>query len=158
MNRTPFSTTRLLKVLVFVFVTLVIVAEMPCPSLRLSRTKRIDEATDILCGQILLTRQKAIASGTRYRIQYDFVTGTCTTYREASSGLWLPEDGYEERVPRRVVISPTSTPINGHIEIGTDGTIENYGLPVVIRLTDDEGTQKSIRISPAGMAQEIPTW
>ena len=158
MNHSLFSTTRLLKVLVFVFVTLVIVAEMPCPSLRLSRTKRIDEATDILCGQILLTRQKAIASGTRYRIQYDFVTGTCTTYREESPGRWLAEAGREERVRRPVVISPTSTPTNGHIDIGANGTIENHGVPVVIRLADDEGTQRSLRISPAGMAQEIPTW
>ncbi len=158
MNRSPQSTTHLFKVLVFVFAVLVVVAELPLPSLRLSRTKRIDEATDILCSQILLTRQKALAGRMRYRIQYDYVTGTCATYREVSPGRWLPEDGNEARMPRRVAISPTSTPSNGHIEIDANGTIENHGVPVVIRLGDDEGTQKSIRLSPAGMAQEIPTW
>jgi hypothetical protein len=158
MNRSSLSTTRVLKTLVFLFVVLLIIAEMPSPSLRLSRTKRIDEAMNILCSQILLTRQKAMAGGVRYRIRYDYVTGTCTTYREESPGSWLPEEGNKERVPSRVVISPTSTPPDGYIEVGANGTIENHGVPLVIRLSDDEGTQKSIRISSAGMAQEIPTW
>lgn len=158
MNRSLFSTRRFLKVLVFATVAVVIVLEAPLPSIRPWKRRQIDEATEFVCSQILLTRQKAIASGTRYRIRYDYATGTCTTLREVSPGVWRPENGDQGRIPPRVVISPTSTPPKGHIDIAPNGAIENHGVPVVIRLTDDEGGQKSIRISPAGMVQEIPAW
>lgn len=158
MNRSSFSTTRLLRVLVLTTAALVIVCEAPLPPVPLSKRKRIDQATELVCSQILLTRQKAVASGTRYRIHYDYATGMCTTLREVSPGQWLPECGNEGRIPRRVVISPTSTPPNGHIEIAANGEIETRGAALVIRLADDQGAQKSIRISAAGMVQEIPTW
>lgn len=158
MNRSSYSIHRFLKVVVFVFAAAAVVLEAPLPSLRVSKRKQIDEAAQFVCSQILLTRQKAVASGTRYRIQYDYATGACTTLREVAPGEWLPEGGDEGRMPRRVVMSPTSTPPNGHIDIGANGAIENHGVPVVIRLADDKGVQRSIRISPAGMVQEIPAW
>lgn len=158
MNRTPFTTSRVLKVLVFALVTFVIVSEAPFPSLRVSKRQKIDEAAEFVCSQILLTRQKAVASGVRYRIHYDYATGACTTLREVSPGEWLPEGGDASGIPARVVISPTSTAPGGHIDIDESGAIENHGVPVVIRLADDKGVCKSIRISPAGMVQEIPTW
>jgi hypothetical protein len=158
MKRTLFSTKLLLRVLVFLFVALVIITEGPLRRNRSEKTRQIDEATEFLCSHILLTRQKAAASGMRYRIHYDYATGACTTMREVAPGAWVPDNGKEEKIPGRVIMSPTSTPANGHIQIGTNGAIESGGAAVVIRLSDDEGGQRSIRISPAGMVQEIPTW
>lgn len=158
MNRSPFSTERFLKTLVFICVALAILSEAPLPSLRMSNRKKIDEAAEFVCSQILLTRQKAVASGVRYRIHYDYATGVCTTLREVSPGEWLPEGSDEGHIPPRVVISPTSTAPGGYIDIDANGAIENHGVPVVIRLADDKGVCRSIRISPAGMVQEIPTW
>jgi hypothetical protein len=137
---------------------LVIVSEVVPLACRSPKSKEIDEATKIVCGKILLTRQKAIASRTSYRIHYDYPTGQCVTYRELIPGRWIAELNEDERIPQGVAISPSSTPPNGYIEITPDGAIDNHGVPLVIRLVDGEGTQKSIRISPAGMVQEIPTW
>jgi len=158
MNRPRFSTQLLLKILVFAFVLLVVVADVLPSLVRESRKKDIDEATEVVCGKILLTRQKALAGRTRYRIHYDYETGACATYRETSPGRWRAEIADAVLMPQGVVISPTSTPSDGYIEIDADGKIENHGVPVVIRITDGEGAQKSIRVSPAGMVQEIPTW
>jgi hypothetical protein len=158
MSRPRISITLLLKVAIFIFALLVVVTEV-CPlAFRPSKTRGIDEATNLVCGKILLTRQKAIASRTSYRIHYDYPTGQCVTYRELIPGRWIAELNEDERIPQGVAISPTSTPSNGYIEIRPDGAIDNHGVPVILRLVDGEGTQKSIRISPAGMVQEIPTW
>ena len=158
MNRPRFSTPLLLKLLVFVFVLVVAVADLLPSLLRVSGKRHIDEATEVVCGKILLTRQKALAGHTRYRIRYDYETGACVTYRETSPDRWIAEIPDAGRMPEGVAMSPTSTPPDGYIEIGSDGTIENHGVPVVIRFFDGEGTQKSIRVSPAGMVQEIPAW
>lgn len=158
MKRNSASTTLLLKVLVFLFVVLVIVVEIPPLGTRTEKARQIDEATGLLCRHILLTRQKAVASGMRYRIHYDYATGACTTMREVAPGAWVTETETPGTIPGRVIMSPTSTPADGRIRINPNGTIENDGVPVVIRLADNEGGQKSIRISPAGMVQEIPTW
>jgi hypothetical protein len=158
MSRPRFSTLLLIKILVFAFVLLVVVADVLPSLVRVSRKKDIEEATEVVCGKILLTRQKALAGRTRYRIHYDYETGACATYRETSPGRWLAEIADAVWMPQGVVISPTSTPTDGYIEIDADGKIENHGIPVVIRFADGKGTQKSIRVSPAGMVQEISTW
>ena len=158
MNRPHLSKTLLLKLLVFVFVALAVVADVLPSLLRVSGKERIDEATEVVCGKILLTRQKALASHARYRIRYDYSTGACATYRETRPGRWVAETPDAARMPEGVAMSPTSTPSDGYIEIGSDGSIENHGVPVVIRFFDGEGTQRSIRVSPAGMVQEIPAW
>lgn len=158
MNRPRISAPLLFKILVFVFVLLVVVADVLPSLVRLSGKRRIDAATEVVCGKILLTRQKAIAGHTRYRIHYDYETGASATYRETSPGRWTAEAPDAGRMPEGIAMSPTSTPTDGYIEIGADGTISNHGVPVVIRFTDGEGTQRSIRVSPAGMVQEIPAW
>jgi len=158
MNRPRFSTSLLIKISVFVFVLLVVVVDVLPSLVRLSGKRRIDEATQVVCGRILLTRQKAIAGHTRYRIHYDYETGASATYRERSPGRWIAEIPDARGMPEGVAMSPTSTPADGYIEIGADGTISNHGVPVVIRFVDGDGTQRSIRVSPAGMIQEIPAW
>ncbi len=158
MSRPRITTALLLKVSIFLFALLVIITEVFPLAFRSSKSKEIDEATKLVCGKILLTRQKAIASRTSYRIHYDYPTGQCVTYRELIPGRWIAELDEDESIPEGVAISPTSTPPNGYIEITPDGAIDNHGVPLVIRLEDGKGTQKSIRISPAGMVQEIPTW
>jgi hypothetical protein len=158
MNRSRFSTTVVLKIFVVVFVLVLVIGEALPSLFNVSGKKKIDEATQAVCGKILLTRQKAVAAHTRYRIHYDYQTGACATYRETSPGRWLPEVPEPGRMPEGVVMSPTSTPPDGYIEIDADGRIENHGMPVVIRFADGKGTQKSIRVSPAGLVQETPTW
>jgi hypothetical protein len=158
MNRPRFSTTLILKILVFGFVLLVVVADVLPSLVRLTGKRRLDQATEIVCGKILLTRQKAIAGGTRYRIHYDYETGASATYRETTAGRWVAESSGTERIPEGVAMSPTSTPSDGYIEIGADGTVTNHGVPVVIRFVDGNGTQRSIRVSAAGTVQEIPAW
>jgi hypothetical protein len=61
-------------------------------------------------------------------------------------------------MPRGVSIGLVSGPSNGYIEINANGAIENRGAPIVIRLVDGDGAQKNIRISPAGLVQELPSW
>jgi Tfp pilus assembly protein FimT len=158
MNRPRFSKPLLIKILVFVFVVLVVVVDALPSLVRLTGRRRIDEATQVVCGRILLTRQKAIAGRTCYRIHYDYETGASATYRETSPGRWIAEISDAGGMPEGVAMSPTSTPTDGYIEIGADGTISNHGVPVVIRFVDGDGTQRSIRVSPAGMIQEVPAW
>jgi len=153
-----FSTTHLLNLLVFVFVVVMVFTELPPSSHRFSNKKEIDQATEIVCGRILLARQKAIAARTRYRLHYDDKTGGWTTYREVSSGLWLAEDPNDGAMPRGVSVGLVSGPSNGYIEIDAKGAIENRGAPIVIRFIDGDGAQKNIRLSPAGLVQELPSW
>jgi hypothetical protein len=158
MNRPRFSTPLCVKIIVFVFVLAAIVSDLLPTLVRLSGKRHLDKATEVVCGTILLTRQKAIAGRTRYRIHYDYETGASSTYRETISGRWVAEDPGSGSLPEGVAMSPTSTPTDGYIEIGADGTISNHGVPVVIRFVDGDGAQRSIRVSPAGMVQEIPAW
>ena len=158
MKQVHFSTTQVLNFFIFAFVVVMVVAELPPSSYRFSKKRDIDEATQVVCGRILLARQKAIAGRTRYRLHYDDTTGRWMTYCEVSSGQWLTEDTYEGAMPRGIAVGLVSAPSNGYIEIDATGAIENHGAPIVIRLFDDNGAQKNIRISPAGLVQELPSW
>lgn len=159
MNRNRKSNSLHLTLFAVVFVLVFAMTEFSSSLLQPPKKRGIDEATELICSKVLLTRQKAIAGKLRYRIQYDCARGQCRIYREEVPGRWALDtfdDRYE--IPKGVSISPSSTPSSGFIEISADGEIENHGMPVVLRLTDRDGTQKSIRISPSGMAQELPAW
>jgi hypothetical protein len=157
MSRSFKPGARHLKIFVFVSIIVVIVAEFSPSFFGLSGDRRLDEATGLLCNQILLTRQKAIAGNTRYRIHYDVSSGDCRILREEAPGRWVPDGpGRPRCFPDGVNISPAGTNPAGYIEIAATGAVENHGLPLVLELTNRDGDQRSIRISPSGMVQELP--
>jgi hypothetical protein len=147
--------------ILFAVVFVVVLASTEFRPVLFGETKKrgIDEATELICSKVLLTRQKAVAGKTYYRIRYDYVHGKCHVYCEETPGRWVL-DSTDDRceIPVGVSISPSSTPSNGFIEISPEGDVDNHGVPVILRLTDRDGTLKSIRISPSGMVQELPTW
>jgi hypothetical protein len=147
-----------LKNLVFVSVVVLVIAVFFPSFFSFSKDQGLDEATNLLCNQILLTRQKAIAGNTRYRIHYDFTNGDCRILREEAPGRWVPDIPDKRRCfPEGIFITPTGTHANGYIEIAANGAVENHGVPLVLELTDPDGKQRSIRISPSGMVQELPS-
>ena len=152
------TTTHVLNTLLVAFVVVMVAAELPPSTYRLSNEKDIDEATHAVCGQILLVRQKAIAGHSRYRLHYDHQTGKWTTYREVSPGQWLAEGPAEGEMPGGIDVGLVSGPSDGCIEIDSNGAVASRGAPIVIRLADSDGAVKNIRISPAGLVQELPSW
>jgi len=159
MNRSLKPNNRYITLFAVVFVVVLASTEFWPSLFEGSKKQGIDEATELICSKVLLTRQKAVAGKTSYRIQYDYARGECRIFHEETPGRWVldtTDDRYE--IPAGVSISPSSTPSNGFIEISPEGDIENHGVPVILRLTDRDGTLKSIRISPSGMVQELPTW
>jgi hypothetical protein len=60
--------------------------------------------------------------------------------------------------PEGVSLSPSSQPADGFIEIDETGAIISQGDPVVLKLTDQNGTLRSIRISSSGTVQECSSW
>ena len=157
MSRSLGPGARHLKILVFVSIVAVFLVEF-CPSfLGLSEDRSLDEATGLLCNQILLTRQKAIAGNTRYRIHYDVSSGDCRILREEARGRWVSDvPGRPRCFPDGINISPAGSNRDGYIEIAANGAVENHGVPLVLELTGRNGGQRSIRISPSGMVQELP--
>lgn len=148
-----------IKSLIFVFVLAVLFAEYNSTGIGPASSRGVDEAVDLLSSQILLTRQKAVAGNTRYRIHCDYRAGTSKIYRADPNGRWVLDDpGDDCRFPVDVTVSPDSQPANGYIEIDETGTIVNHTGPVVLKLTDKDGTLKSIRISSSGMVQECSYW
>jgi hypothetical protein len=158
MKHIHMSTTQVLNVCLVAFVAIMVAAELPPSTYRFSNKKDIDEAMQLVCGQILLARQKAIAGGTRYRLHYDDQTGKWTTYREVSQGRWMAEGPDGSEMPRGIDVGLVGGSSDGYIEIDAKGGIENHGAPIVIRLADGSGVAKNIRISPAGLVQELPSW
>lgn len=157
MSRPYKPEARHLKVLVLVSITVLVVAEFVPSFFGFPKEQRLDEATELVCNQIFLTRQKAIAGNTRYRIHFDFESGDCRILREEAPGRWVPDIPDKQRcIPQGVSITPTGTNPDGYIEIAANGAVENHGIPLVLELNDPNGQQKSIRISPSGMVQELP--
>jgi hypothetical protein len=148
-----------LKTLVFLSVLVILFVEYSSTGNGPPNSQGIDEAAALVSSKILLTRQKAIAGNTRYRIHCDYGEGICKTYRMDSAGHWVLDtpDG-NCRFPRDVTISPDSNPADGFIEIDETGAIANHVGPVVLKLTDRDGTLKSIRISSSGMVQACSYW
>jgi hypothetical protein len=123
------------------------------------RKQRLQSATEMISGKVLLTRQKAAASKSRYRIHYSYEKREFRVYKETTTGNWRldpPDNRYE--LPDGVLFSTSSIPNDGLIIIDAEGTIENGGEPVWLRLADRDNTQRSIRINEAGMVQELPGW
>ena len=153
------SKTVYLKTLIFLFVLAVLFVEYSSTGHGPSNSGGVDEAAALVSSKILLTRQKAIAGSTRYRIHCDYREGICRTYRADADGNWVPESPDDScRFPKDVTISPDSQPADGFIEIDESGAIVNHVGPVVLKLTDRDGTLKSIRISSSGMVQECSSW
>jgi hypothetical protein len=148
-----------LKLLVFVSVLVVLIAEIKTTSDQRTKKQSIDEAAALVSSKILLTRQKALAGNTRYRIHYDYRHGECRIFREDARGRWVPDAPNDRWVfPSGVSISPTSNPSDGFIDINEDGQIVSGDGTVLLRLSDSDSTLKSIRISPSGMVREFPNW
>lgn len=157
MSRSHKPGVRHLKIFVSVSITVLVVAEFIPSFFSFPKEQRLDKATELVCNQIFLTRQKAIAGNARYRIHYDIGTGDCKILREQAPGRWVPDTPDKRRCfPKGVSITPNGTHPGGYIEIAADGTVENHGVPLVLELNDPNGKQKSIRISPSGMVQELP--
>jgi hypothetical protein len=114
-------------------------------------------AAEMISSSVLLSRQKAVAGETKYRIDYD--DKAFRVYREQGSGQWLldpPKNRFE--LPRNVEIASSSTAADGGIVIDATGGIDGAGSPVWLRLMDREGNRASIRIFKSGHVQELPDW
>ncbi|UCH84559.1 MAG: hypothetical protein JSW50_02365 [Candidatus Latescibacterota bacterium] len=153
------SKTVHLKIFLFVFVLAVLFVEYSSTGYGPPKAEGIEKAAELVSSQILLTRQKAMASNTRYRIHCDYHEGVCRIYRRSAKGQWVLDSPDSEcDFPRGVSISPDSRPADGFIEIDETGAIVSHDVPVVLKLTDKDGTLKSIRISSSGMVQECSSW
>lgn len=122
-------------------------------------TQRLQVATNMISNQLMLTRQKAIASKKRYKIEYNYNTNQFRILRQDSPGVWVldPPDN-EYTLPVGVYMSSTSTPSDGTIEIEPRGTVVLDDLPVIIKLRDKNNVVKSIKVSRSGMVQEFSHW
>ncbi|MEJ2721676.1 MAG: hypothetical protein P8181_11155 [bacterium] len=148
-----------LKTLVFVAIMMLLFLDQTVTERAAPDHDGIDRAAAMVSSRILLTRQKARASNTRYRIHCDYRSGVCRIYREAGRGRWAPDLPDDTCLfPEGVSLSPSSRPADGFIEIDETGAILNQGDPVVLKLTDQDGTLRSIRISSSGTVQECSSW
>jgi hypothetical protein len=148
-----------IKTFVFLSVLAVLLVEFSATEHRVPDRQGIDEAVALLSSKILLTRQKARASNTRYRIHCDYRESVCRVYRQDGRGRWIPDAPDDIwTFPKDVSVSPSSKPANGFIEIDETGAIINGDGPVSLKLTDQNGTLKSIRISSSGIVQECSNW
>ena len=148
-----------IKTLVFLSILALLFVEYSSTGHGPPGSEGIEEAAELLSSRILLTRQKAMASNTRYRIHCDYDESVCRIYRRDDNGRWIldsPDGG--SSFPQGVTISPESRPADGFIEIDASGAIVSPHAPVILRLTDKDGTLKSIRISSSGMVQECSNW
>jgi hypothetical protein len=122
-----------------------------------TRQSGLERAAEMISSSVLLSRQKAVAGDTKYRIEYDHKT--FRVYREESAGKWLldpPANRFQ--LPRNVQIASTSTQAPGGIVIDAAGGIDGAGSPVWLRLQDGTGKRASIRISKSGRVQELTDW
>ena len=155
MNRIVKSKKKYLNIAIaLLIVGLLIGASIP---IRNKSGTGLEEATKMISRSILLSRQKAMAGETTYRIRYD--NATFQVYRRDSDGSWVldPPDN-QFALPRNVQIASSSTPPNHWIVIDDRGTIDVGRSPVLLRLQDQEGKRLSIRISESGIVQEFPNW
>lgn len=119
-----------------------------------TRQSSLERATDMISSCVLLSRQKAVAGETKYRIEYGL--RAFRIYREEAGGRWLldtPKNRFQ--LPKDVEITPSSTPLGG-IVIDSAGDIDGAGSPIWLQLQDGRGNRSSIRISKAGHVQELP--
>ena len=119
----------------------------------------LDTAASMISNKLLMARQKALASKKRYRIEYNYRERSFRVLRQDSPNSWTldpPDNRY--KLPSDVMISVTSTPADGIIEIEPNGKIDPNDLPILIKLKNKENTQKSIRVSESGVVQEASTW
>lgn len=156
MNRLDSSKKKYLNVVI----ALAVVAMLIGASIPLKKNERqtsLQEATEMISCSVLLSRQKAKAGDTTYRIQYD--RGTFRVYRQESDGSWLldpPDNAFV--LPPDVQISTSSTPTDRWIVIDGEGAVDVKRSPVLLRLRDHDGNRLSIRISESGNVQEFPNW
>ena len=121
--------------------------------------QKLDVAADMISNKLLIARQKAVASKKRYRMEYNYGTRAFRILRQESPGTWVsdpPNNLYE--LPKGIIMSVTSTPADGTVEINPRGTIRDADLPVVLKIKDHNNHLKSIRVSKSGMVQEASTW
>lgn len=148
--------SRLIVILSSVAATIAVIATVLADK---PDKNRLEAAADLISGKMLLTRQKAMASNSRYRMTYDFDSRSFHIYREVAQGRW-ELDPAENRfmLPRGVSLSKTSIPESASISINPDGTIDASENMVWLRLSDGKSTQRSVRITQAGVVQELATW
>ncbi|MFQ5512007.1 MAG: Tfp pilus assembly protein FimT/FimU [Candidatus Krumholzibacteriia bacterium] len=124
-----------------------------------NEAQKLQVAANLVSTKVMMARQNAVAKKARYRIEFNYTTRKFRMLREATPGVWEldpPNNMYE--IPAGIIISSTSTPADGTIEIEPRGTVNQTDLPVVIRLKDNNNVLKSIRVSRAGMVKESNLW
>jgi hypothetical protein len=129
------------------------------PFLAEKRTKSsLQRAASMISNQVQLTRQKAMASESDYRISYDYKAQVFRVYRHDPPGRWTldPPENYF-LLPQGVILSPASKPEDGAISITASGDVIAVD-EVLLRLSDDYDNKLSIRVSKAGHIQELSTW
>jgi hypothetical protein len=115
----------------------------------------LQQATKMISSSIVLSRQKALAGDTKYRIRYE--EQAFEIFREEEEGTWefdQPANRFE--LPDDVLISSSGMP--AAIVIDSAGEISAGPSPLLLRLQDQQGNRLSIRISRAGHIQEFPDW
>lgn len=124
-----------------------------------NQAQQLQVATNLISNKLLLARQKAIASKKRYKIEYNYSTNQFRILRQEALGVWVPDPPENlYTLPAGVIISTSSSPVDGTIEIEPRGTIVLDDLPVVIKLRDKNNVLKSIKVSRSGMVQEFSHW
>lgn len=123
-----------------------------------STRSSLQRATEIISSNIHLTRQKAMAGESNYRISYDYREQVFRIYREHTPGGWaLDPPNNRFLLPQGVTISPTSKPVDGTLSISSSGDVTG-GDEVLLNLRDDNDNKVAIRVSKAGHIQEFPSW
>lgn len=123
-----------------------------------STKSSLQRATMMISSNVHLTRQKALAGESNYRISYDYREQAFRIYREDMPGHWVldpPENQF--LLPQGVILSPTSRPSDGAVSISAAGDVTG-GQEVLLNLRDDNDNKVTIRVSRAGHIQEFPSW
>jgi hypothetical protein len=135
------------------------ISVLATPFLAERRTKSgLSRAVQMISSTVHLTRQKAMAGETSYRIAYDSGDQLFRIYRQEESRWVLDSPKDHFLLPQGVVLSATSRPAGGAITIDKNGDVTSGQAEVLLKLSDSNDNRLSIRISRAGQLREFASW
>jgi hypothetical protein len=147
------------RTLVLVLCLAVSISILATPFLAERRTKSgLTRAAQIISSTVHLTRQKAIASETAYRIAYDYRDQFFRVYRQ-EAGHWVLDTAKDRfPLPQGVILSANSRPASGSIIIDKNGYVISGHEEVLLKLLDSNANRLAIRVSRSGQLQEFQSW
>lgn len=137
-----------------------VLAVVSIPSfVKRNEAQKLRNAASQISRSVLMMRQKAVSSKRKYRIEFNYGLGEYQILTERTPGNWEldpPDNRY--KLPRGILMSTTSDPVDGIIVVEPRGTVAVADLPVNIRLKDSKNRTKRIEVYRSGMVKESTLW